>query len=283
MKIFNTKIEVGADRYYIKYSYVNNKAELISIAPSATTVASAIVNDTLETIVNVQGADFLQRAADRGTVIHEMLNNIIENQSDYVNIEYLNILMDRYRFNSQKDRTNIICKLFSILTHDIFQSKRYNNVLSEHTIIGEIGGLPVAGTMDYYDKENNILVDWKTGVYTSAGYHYTLQMAIYAELCKQEFNLDDYPKCYIVCPKNHTNRKSFACTEIDVTQDAILEALEGFDTIYKAGDWANKTATNLLSKKYMTNKQTKINGISSAISNKISEIDLLLTNLEGGL
>jgi hypothetical protein len=267
---------VGQDRYYIRYLFDNdNKPKLRQIAPSATTVVSAIKNDSLDLIVRIKGENYLNRAAERGTLIHNVLQNIIENGD--INVNYVNQLITEGKFNKE-EANDIWSKIFSLLTHEIFQKKMFHNVLTEQTLFGEIDGCLVAGTMDYYDKDNNILVDWKSGAINELGFHYEMQMSIYAELCKQNYKLTDYPTCMIVCPVAHnTVRKNYASRELVVTD--ISKKISEFNLLYKYGDWDNKIKTKLLNKKYVNLNNISLDNIAESKQHRLSEIDILLNNI----
>jgi len=75
--------------------------------------------------------------------------------------------------------------------------------------------LDVAGTIDLLSKEDDklIIYDWKSGNYI----HDTaiIQQSVYSYMVKEQYNLDYYPKAYLVwIPRKKPNKKGYRIKEV---------------------------------------------------------------------
>ena len=279
--MYITKLNANDNRYYVKYDYMNEeqKPTIKAIAPSVTTAIGTIKNKELELIINIKGKAFLNRAAERGTIIHNIIDEIIKENKIGINKNLLNYYFSDNNFNDKTENNELTNKLYSILTHPIFLEDN-SNVVSEKTLFNDIDRRKIAGTMDYYNKETNVLIDWKSGAIPALNFHYKMQLAVYAHLTKLEYDLAEYPITKIVCPKNHKNRKTLAHSEFILDNAEVPKLIEQFKVIYDVAEWNTQINNDLLKKKYLDTDYVEFDKIAETPKTKVSEIDLLIDSLE---
>lgn len=236
---YTQRIDIYGTRYYLDKS---QDGIIQSVVPSVTTVIDAFRNKGLDIYVNKFGKEELKKKADLGTAIHCCIEDFI-NGFDITYSLFLsyipNNFNNRYTTKELIEGFEKIARICNYVNKELLNTQS-DNIVTEQCLIGNINDCKVAGTVDYYDKDNNVIIDWKSGYVKELSSHYTLQLAIYSYLVKQKYNLDSYPNAMLVSPKNTRKQLEYVKYELKFTDEKMNRYVNQFVAAYEFGGFGDE-------------------------------------------
>jgi len=237
-------------RFYCEFDTETGK--IGTVAPSVTSViGSAIQNHFLDNLVKIHGKEWLSIRADIGTAVHALIDNYIRTGEDDIAklLEVVRFDLGITRSFERYEERQIIESFAHFITYPAINSPG-PGVLTERSYI-QAEPFPVAGTIDYIDTQNGVLIDFKNGEYKAISNSHKLQLAGYAFLSHDEIS-----EARLVCPAK--SLRSYDVREYVMLKGEVLEYQEKFEVIYNLIDWS-KIIDSAFEKPEYLGKDFKIN------------------------
>lgn len=224
--------EIYGNRYYYQFDDLMN----LHYGASATTKANKLLPeaDFVKMKQNEMGVKefkaWFAKKADFGTVFHILVKTYIE-QKELLHSDIIDLMKSYYVDPAEAGR--MIKGLLSVITfikdYDIeftFTEKTFLDLNSK-----------TGGTIDAYGfsrkLEQNLLIDWKSGNYTTMPLNYDLQLSIYKNILTREgFEVD---RALLVCPKDWRTKPSYNVLECVEVLDYETE-MQRYDRLFRDAD-----------------------------------------------
>jgi hypothetical protein len=127
--------------------------------------------------------------------------------------------------------------------------KLIKNGFPEHTVAGEIMGIPCKARADFINVEEGYIVDVKTTAreanletfkFTCADYGYYFSAAMYCELFKQEYD-KEFDFYFIVLSKKDYNCEVFKLSQDskDLGKNLLIKSINLYKLCKETGNWIN--------------------------------------------
>lgn len=237
-----TKYETWVDevnskcRFYLFWERSNAGYKINDICVSVTTVINTMLkNPVWDMLQKMHGPSWSESVTEIGTQVHILMEL-------YLHGDIIGFNQAKYVMESTLKDTNKINKVYdklACLMQSEYAKPVAGGVLTEK-ILRSKDVQRFAGAIDYIDTSNNVLRDWKSGVYTELTLHHKFQLSAYIIMARDAdiISINDTFVGGVTCTTNPQN-KFYKCTELNIDNSDINTYYWRFVELYDDMNWDN--------------------------------------------